>query len=369
MLRGSNRELVIRGPAATTILVGRSADTMSRDLTAFAWQLTGTGAAVLAVGLAGGWLISRRILRPIASIAATASRISADNLSARIDADRVDRELADLARVLNDTFGRLEAAFERQARFTADASHELRTPLAVIRSQAELTLLRPRTPDVYQEALNTCLKAACRMTDLVEGLLTLARADAGRDSLPPDGVELDRVAADAVDLCRPLAAEKGVRLTTDAEPVAVRGDASALARVVGNLVANAIRYNRPEGEVYVTVRAEGDDAVLFVRDTGEGIPEEHHAQLFERFYRVDRARSRATGGNGLGLAIAKAVVEAHGGTIGLKSVVGKGSTFWVRLPAAGSNRGRKNTLPAEKAEPGLDSGDGGQRIGIDSRGG
>jgi len=341
VLRGGNRELVAPGPGGTTILVGRPADAVNRDLTAFAWQLAGTGAAVLLVGLAGGWLISRRIFRPIAAIADTASRISGDNLSERIDTKNVDRELADLARVLNATFRRLEAAFDRQSRFTADASHELRTPLAVVRSQAELTLSRARSPEEYQDALRTCLRAAERMTDLVEGLLTLARADAGKSGVR-EPVELHRVVADAVDLCRPLAQENSIRLTTDLAPVTVPGDASALGRVVGNLVTNAIRYNRLGGEVHVTLRPEGREAVLTIRDTGEGIPEEHRAQIFERFYRVDKARSRATGGSGLGLAIAKAVVEAHGGTIGFESAVGKGSTFWVRLPArqAGEVRNR-----------------------------
>jgi heavy metal sensor kinase len=334
--RGTNRELVARGPSGTTILVGRPAGNVSRDLTAFAWQLAGTGAAVLAVGLAGGWLVSRRIFRPVAAIAETASRISGDNLSERINVLAVDRELAGLARVLNATFGRLEAAFDRQARFTADASHELRTPLAVLRSQAELTLGRARTPDEYREALQTCLRAAERMTDLVEGLLTLARADAGKSGLR-EPVELHRVARDAVELCRPLATEKGVRLTAELAPVTVPGDTGGLARVVGNLVANAIRYNRPAGEVHVELTRDGREAVVTVRDTGEGIAAEHHSHLFERFYRADKARSRATGGSGLGLAIAKAVVEAHGGTIGFESAVGKGSTFWVRLPANGSS--------------------------------
>jgi heavy metal sensor kinase len=329
--RGTNRELAIRGRKGTTILVGRPADAVDRDLTAFAWQLAGTGAAVLLIGLAGGWLISRRIFRPIAAIATIASRISVDNLSERIDTKSVDHELADLARVLNATFRRLEAAFDRQARFTADASHELRTPLAVVRSQAELTLSRERSPAEYQEALLTCLRAAERMTDLVDGLLTLARADAGKSAVR-EPVGLERVVADAVELCRPLAQQNSIRLTTDLAPVTVPGDASALGRVVGNLVTNAIRYNRPNGEVHITLERDGPDAVLTVRDTGEGIPEEHRPQLFERFYRADKARSRATGGSGLGLAIAKAVVEAHRGTIGFESTVGKGSTFWVRLP-------------------------------------
>jgi heavy metal sensor kinase len=340
--RGANRELAIRGPSATTILVGRPADAVDRDLTAFAWQLAGTGAAVLLVGLAGGWLISRRIFRPIATIAETASRISADNLSERIDTQSVDRELADLARVLNATFRRLESAFDRQARFTGDASHELRTPLAVVRSQAELTLSRERSPAEYREALQTCLRAAERMTDLVDGLLTLARADAGKSAVR-EPVGLDRVVADAVELCRPLAELNSIRLTTDLAPVTVPGDASALGRVVGNLVTNAIRYNRPGGEVHVTLERDGPRAVLTVRDTGEGIPEEHRAQLFERFYRADKARSRTTGGSGLGLAIAKAVAEAHGGTIGFESTVGKGSTFWVRIPCRRPSQTSKPT--------------------------
>jgi heavy metal sensor kinase len=330
--RGPNRELTTLGPSGTTILVGRPAAQVASDLRAFAWQLFGTGVAVLAIGLAGGWLISRRIFRPIAAIARTASRISADNLSARIETDKVDHELADLAHVLNATFKRLECAFDRQARFTADASHELRTPLAVIRSQAELTLSRPRSMEEYREALQTCLRASARMAELVEGLLTLARADAGKEVAIREPVELNRIAAEAAEMYRPLAENRRVRLTTELAPVTVTGDPGALARVVGNLIANAIQYNRPNGEVRVTLGMDGEEAVVTVRDTGEGIPDEHHAQLFERFYRADQARSRATGGSGLGLAIAKAVVEAHGGSIGFKSTVGKGSRFWVRLP-------------------------------------
>jgi heavy metal sensor kinase len=332
--RGASREFVTKGPSGTTIVVGRPAGQVASDLRAFAWQLAGTGVAVLAVGLAGGWLISRSILRPIATITRTASRISADNLSARINADKVDRELAELARVLNATFKRLEAAFDRQARFTADASHELRTPLAVIRSQAELTLSRPRSVEEYQEAIQTCLRASARMAELVEGLLALARADAGKGAAIRESVDLNRLVADAAELCRPLANNKNVRLTTELAATAVTGDPSALARVVGNLITNAILYNRPNGEVHVTLGIDGKEALLTVRDTGEGIPEEHHAHLFERFFRADKARSRATGGSGLGLAIAKAVVEAHGGSIGFKSAVGTGSKFCVRLPRA-----------------------------------
>jgi heavy metal sensor kinase len=294
--------------------------------------LSGTGVAVLAIGLIGGWWTSRRIVRPIASIAATASRISADNLSERIDPQRVDNELAELANVLNGTFERLQAAFDQQTQFTADASHELRTPLAVIRSQAELALSRQRSPEEYQEALRTCLRATARMADLVDGLLTLARTDAGLAGTNRVRINLQRTIADAVDLCRSLAQEKEIRIVTELVDAKVVGDSAALSRVVTNLVVNGIQYNRSGGEVHVSLVIDDADALVSVRDTGAGIAKEHQSHLFERFYRADKARSRATGGNGLGLAIAKAVIEAHDGVIGFSSTVGEGSTFWFRLP-------------------------------------
>jgi heavy metal sensor kinase len=330
--RGSNRELTIRGPQGSIILVGRPAEHLAEGLRTFAWQLAGTGAAVLALGLAGGWLISRRILRPVAAISATASKISADNLSERIDADALDAELVELARVLNEAFDRLQEAFERQTRFTADASHELRTPLAVLRSQAELTLSRPRSADEYRKAVETCLRAAERMTGLVERLLALARADAGAAALHREPVDLGRVVSETVAQFGPLAEQKGVTLSASVAPAVVTGDAAALGQVAANLISNAIEYNRPGGHVGVRVTADVDEVTLTVTDTGVGIPPEHRPYIFERFYRVDKARSRAAGGSGLGLAICKAIVEAYGGTIGFDSALGEGSTFWVRLP-------------------------------------
>jgi heavy metal sensor kinase len=290
------------------------------------------GALVLAVGLAGGWVISSRILRPVAAIAATASAISATSLSRRIDPEAVDRELADLARVLNAMFERLEGAFERQARFTADASHELRTPLAIIRTHAELALNRPRPAEDYRETIETCLRAAGRMTALVEGLLTLARADAGKLDLVRQPVDLAQLIEESVTLFRPLAAARKVTLRATLAPMEVRGDAGRLAQVVTNLLSNAVQYNKPGGEIEVRLARVAADTVLSVRDTGCGIPEADRPHLFERFYRVDKARSRASGGNGLGLAICKSIVEAHGGTIGFHTAEGRGTTFWVRLP-------------------------------------
>lgn len=330
--RGNCREAVMIGPFQTRILVGQPVAREQAALIAFAWQLAGIGVVALAVGLAGGWVVSNRIFRPIAAITATASAISATNLSQRLDADRVDRELEEMARVLNAMFDRLEAAFERQARFTADASHELRTPLAIIRTHAELALSRPRSNEEYKETITTCLRASSRMTGLVDGLLTLARADAGKLDLVRKNVDWKHAVEESIALLRPLAEEKKVTLSADLEPAVVTGDNIRLAQVVTNLVSNAVQYNHSGGEIRVRLRVMAGETILSVQDTGCGIPEEDQPHIFERFYRVDKARSRASGGNGLGLAICKSIVDTHGGTIGFETKLHTGSTFWVRLP-------------------------------------
>jgi heavy metal sensor kinase len=331
--RGEFREAAVLAPHRTRVLVGRSVAKEQADMARFAWQLGAAGLAVLAVGLAGGWLASARVLRPVAAISATASAISATNLSERIDPAAVDRELEGLAHVLNATFDRLEAAFDRHARFTADASHELRTPLAVLRSQAQLALSRPRSADDYRRAIEECLRAAERMTALVDGLLTLARADAGKLDLRREPVDLKRVTADVLAQLRPLAEGLGIAVAAKLAPATVRGDPDRLAQVVTNLVTNAVRYNRPGGQVHVRLAMEIADAVLTVEDTGCGIPKADRRHIFERVYRVDKARSRASGGTGLGLAIGQSIVEAHGGAITFTSEVDRGTTFEVRLPA------------------------------------
>lgn len=329
-----HREAFQIGPRGSCLLVGRSLHPDLAALSAFAWQLTGTGLVVLAVGLVGGWLLSARILRPVAAIAVTASAISETNLSQRIDATSVDRELADLATVLNSTFSRLEAAFARQTRFTADASHELRTPLTILRTHVELALARPRTEEQYRDTLDRCMQATRRMTSIVEALLTLARADAGRLELESEPVDLAALTEECLELLEPLAQSRSITLKADLQPALVPGDGSRLAQVVTNLLGNAVQYNRPGGEVRVSLRLHAGWVVLAVADTGVGIPPEAQPHVFERFYRVDPARARGTGGTGLGLAICKSIVEAHQGAIEFESRPGIGTTFRVRLPAA-----------------------------------
>jgi heavy metal sensor kinase len=341
--RGSFREVLVVGPRRTEVLVGRSIHCEQVGLTWLAWQLLLTGLGVLAIGLTGGVFLSARAVRPIAAMSATAASISASNLDRRIDVKEVDSELGKLASILNEMFARLEAAFDRQARFTADASHELRTPLAVIHSHAELALSRPRDAAEYQETLETCVRASRRMKSLVEGLLTLARADVGKLELRRQSLDLGALVTDAVALLEPLAMRKNVTLNVDAPPLETTGDVTRLAQVVTNLVTNAINYNHPGGSVTITLAPDEDEAILTVADTGCGIPEEDRPHIFERFYRVDKARSRELGGSGLGLAICKSIVEGLGGTICFTTELHRGTAFVVRLPL--STPGLKDPSP------------------------
>ena len=259
-------------------------------------------------------------------------RIADGDLSQRISAADTESELGRLASVLNSTFARLEAAFAQQARFASDASHELRTPVAVILSQTQTALSRERSSSEYREALEACERAARRMKALTESLLELARLDAGQEPLRKERFDLKGTVADCVELLRPLAAERGLRIHCDVPSMECVGDAERIGQVVTNLLTNAIHFNRDQGEVRLSAQSESGAVLLTVTDTGQGIPAEDIPHLFERFYRVDKSRSRVQGRNGLGLAICKAIVEAQGGTIELTSQIGVGSTFTVRLP-------------------------------------
>lgn len=329
---GSVRQARLTGPQRSWIVVGKSMERELNELQQMGIQLLGLGLAVVAAGFAGGWWIAGRIVRPVRLISEQAEVVSAKNLSQRIDVRDVDEELIGLASTLNTTFDRLEQAFAQQMQLTADASHELRTPLSVMRTQAELALSKPRTPEEYREALTGCLEAARKMTKLVDKMLTLARADSGQLIQKREVVIFNTLVKEVVEELRPLAAARRVQLESHITPAVVRGDATNLSRVAMNLISNAIYYNRPEGRVDVEVKADSQAITLIVSDTGRGIPSAAQEQLFHRFYRADTSRARASGGHGLGLAISKAVVEAHGGHIDFTSNENQGTTFRVTLP-------------------------------------
>jgi heavy metal sensor kinase len=320
-------------PSGETVLVGHSIALELKELHRTALNLTAVGGLILLAGLAGGgWLVSRS-LKPISSISATAVKISAGDLSQRIDVAEAESELGQLAAVLNSTFARLETAFAQQKQFASDAAHELRTPVSVILTQTQTALNRERDAASYKQTVEACQRAAQRMRKLIESLLALARFDAGQEVLQRLRFDFSKTVLDCAEQLQPLADERGVKIITELSPLEITGDAGRLAQVVTNLLTNAIQYNQPDGEVRVKLEAQSGLAVLTVTDTGQGIAAEDLPRVFGRFFRADQSRTGA-GNSGLGLAICKAIVEAHGGTIEAASGENAGTTFAVRLPLA-----------------------------------
>jgi heavy metal sensor kinase len=288
---------------------------------------------IVFASLLGYWL-SGRSLAPVTRIIETAERIGGQNLSGRLEVPHARDELRRLTETLNAMLQRIEISFKRITRFTADASHDLRTPVAVIRTVAEVTLRRPRTESQYTEALSKILQTSVETTELLESLLTLARADAGATGMELHLIDLDLHVKRAQERAVLLAANKRLNITLDAPgaPVWVRADAIAMDRLLLILLDNAIKYTPEGGSCGIELVAGTAEAQILVRDSGIGIPEGELALIFERLYRTDRARSRGTGGAGLGLAIARWITEMHGGTIEAESRLGVGSVFRVCLP-------------------------------------
>lgn len=284
---------------------------------------------LLAAGL-GGAFLTDRALRPVREIAGTAARLGASDLSERLPVAGRD-EFSELAASFNAMLARLEEAFDRQRRFTADASHELRTPLSIIQANTSLALEHPWPEERYREFLAAIDTAAGRQSRIVEELLFLARADAGKLAGDVGQVCLLEVLEEAVESVS-RADRPGIHLETLDPALMVPGSGSELTRLFTNLLENAVRHTPPEGMVTVSARVDAMSATVVVADTGEGIPAEHLPHLGERFYRIDAARSSGTGGNGLGLAICRSITEAHGGRMTIESQVGEGTAVQIRLP-------------------------------------
>jgi heavy metal sensor kinase len=290
----------------------------------------------IGLAIAGGYLLAGRVLAPVGAMAATARRITAESLSARLPIENARDEFGQLGGVFNETLARLEAAFEQLRRFTADASHELRTPLTGMRSVGEVALQRSLSVQEYREVVGSMLEEVDRLTRLVENLLLLTRAEAGRIPLTPTVADVGELVLSVSDSLRVLAEEKDQAWTVDVAPrVTAACDVGILRLGVTNLVYNAIKYTPHKGAIRIaTSRTSAGDVLIEVQDTGPGIPVAHRERIFERFYRVDDARSREIGGIGLGLAITRWAVEANGGRIELETEEGRGSLFRIVLPGS-----------------------------------
>jgi signal transduction histidine kinase len=291
------------------------------------------GAGVfLILGLIGMLLVFGG-LRPVARMGRDAKRIAEGDLSARLDPAMQSEELRGLSEVLNQTFDRLGEALQRQVRFTADASHELRTPLAAILADCEFSLHKTRSPERYIETIEVCQDSARHMAKLVERLGLLARLDSDETTVEIEAVDLAEAARRAVSWVEPLAREHQITLRTELQEVQSEADPLRIGQVLLNLLRNAIIYNRPGGTVTIRSGIENAMAWFEVEDTGHGIPADKIDRVFERFFRADESRNTHTGGAGLGLAICKAIMNAHGGRIQVKSQPGEGTTFRLEWPA------------------------------------
>ncbi|MEI6871841.1 MAG: ATP-binding protein, partial [Verrucomicrobiota bacterium] len=313
--RGEFRETLLFTPPVDCILVGCSMQPMKEDLQRLAGVLCAVGCGILFAGLLGGWYLTTRAIRPIDKIREVAEEIAGGNLSQRIVIDRKESELGRLAESLNWTFSRLELEFDKQSHFLADAAHELRTPLAVLLTQTQAALMRERSAKDYRETIVSCERSAQKMRRLIESLFELARLQIGKDTRPLEQCDLALLASDSVEDILPLAEARGIRMITALSAAECVVDRERLNQLLTNLLANAIEYNEEAGEVRVSVGVENGAAVLRIANTGAGIVEEDIPHVFGRFYRADKARVGVGGHIGLGLAIAQAIVLAHGGTI------------------------------------------------------
>jgi heavy metal sensor kinase len=303
-------------------------------LSVFRLYLLMTAPLVLLIAAAVGYWLSRRALAPVDAIVRSAREISGTNLDSRLEKLNTGDELQRLSDTLNEMLARIERAFQRVTQFTADASHELRTPVSLIRTEAELALRRSRDEHQYKESLEHILQEAERTTVLIEEMLALARADSGRASLKMQAVNVGAMVRAAAESWRQVAAVYGLefREQQPSGELFVMADEAALRRTINILLDNAFKYTSPPGKVELAIEERDAKATFSVRDSGIGIPPEEHEKIFERFYRVDKARVRETQGAGLGLAIAKWIVQQHGGTILVESAPGNGATFSVELP-------------------------------------
>jgi heavy metal sensor kinase len=288
---------------------------------------------VALVALGGGFLLLQWALLPIDQITRSAEGITSRNLSERLPVPSTGDEFEHLSLALNRMITRLDDAFQHNRRFLADASHELRTPLTILRSELEVMIQRAKTNSDSAFALGNLLEEVERLGQIVEHLFALSRLDAGIAAAPHVHLDLAKLAATTAEQMCLLAEDKDLSITrrTDA-PVFVKGDRAQLKQVVVNLLDNAIKYTPNGGAITLTVSQQGHEAVCEVADNGVGIPATAIPHVFDRFFRVDSARSREDGGAGIGLSIVKAICAAHGGRTELESAVGKGSLFRVYFP-------------------------------------
>ena len=333
-LRVLTSPVVADGETVGAVEVGLSREEVQDTLNELLVIIGFAYPVALAVAGLGGAFLAGRALSPIDRLTRVARRISAEDLSQRLNMRLPDDEVGRLANTFDEMIARLDESFRRQRQFTADASHELRTPLTAIKGQTEVALQRDRDADTYREVLGKVNGEVDRMIRLVGSLLTLARADARQIPVGRESLNLSAVVTDAVEQIRPAASEKAISLYIRANSdIQLKADQDLILQLMLNLLDNSVKYTPSGGAIEVTLRTAGAKAEVAVADTGPGITSEHLPHIFDRFYRVDKARTRAEGGAGLGLSISRWIAEAHGGTLRVESAPGQGSKFTLSIPS------------------------------------
>ncbi|MCX6956727.1 MAG: ATP-binding protein [Verrucomicrobia bacterium] len=335
---GSTWRVAVTGNPYTTLVVAANLDGLNLDLRRLLYRYLAALPFVLLVVGAGAWWLASRALRPVVSLTHAAERITAQGLDQRIAAPAHDREFRRLVTVFNAMLDRLETGFHQARRFSADASHELKTPLALLQAELEQALRAAPSGSPSQQTYSSLLDDVQRLKAILEKLLLLSLADSGRLVLDRAPTDLGALLANIVEDSSALAPH--LMFETDLPPgVIVSADAILLEQALQNLAGNALKYNRPEGVVRLTVSQRGDSAVITMANTGPGIAEEDRPRIFERFYRGDPARTRdRTSGAGLGLSLSREILRAHGGDLALAPAAAPWTTFVATLPLAPSGK-------------------------------
>jgi heavy metal sensor kinase len=326
--------LLVRKSAGATIIVGVPVESVEQTLRELVRVMAWMGPIVVLLAFGGGLFLAKKSLSKVNQVTEIARKISADRLSARLPSHEVDDEIGRLIETFNGMIVRLDSSFEQMKQFSTDASHELRTPLTVLRTQLETALSSRMSPSEIKKIVARCLDEAIRMGSILENLSLLGRGDAGQASIKRERVRLDDLLMDTYEESVILASQKSIEVKIEnTANVMIWGDKQRLRQMILNLVDNAIKYSGEKTAITLSLSQSDGEAHMVVRDQGIGIPRSETGRIFDRFYRVDRARSRTLGGSGLGLAIVKWIVDAHDGKISVKSN-SKGSEFTVSLPVA-----------------------------------
>ncbi len=329
--------IIIEKKLANLVQVGTSLDAVQGTLKNLRILLFAAVPSVLVLAALFARFMARRALKPISKIIQTARNIGKGReLSQRMPVLKIQDELGQLTLTFNEMMDRLENSFVQMRQFSSDASHELRTPLTVLKGQNELVLSKPRELEEYQDVIVSNLEEINYMSKVLEDLFILSKSDENQILLNCKRMDLRDLVDEVCKHAEVLAGEKDIRIIIAClESVKINGDEVRLRQMIWNILQNGIKYTQPRGELKVSLRDEGEFALLSIQDTGIGIPKNDLPSIFNRFYRVDKARSRDEGGSGLGLSICKYIAEAHKGRIDVESKLSVGSCFKIRIPTLG----------------------------------